>query len=782
MAGLAGIGASAATATPWKFDRRAWKFISARAYPFAQSPTNIRKFVTSLPGLGPAGANSIGQYIPLATKHSLRFAGMQTDLYDIVATKFSEKMHPDLPGKTDLFGYTDLFTFQQKYLAAAIVATRGTPVLLSVTNLVPPKHILPVDPTIMAGPNGLMVGDLPTNRIATHLHGGLTPWFSDGTPFQWFTPFGKHGPSFMNVPGTYPPPGTSTNYYPNDQSARMVWYHDHAIGITRLNAYAGLASAYIITDAFEAFLVNNALLPTLIGIPLILQDKTFVATNILDQDPGWKWGNPGDLWYPHDYEYNFGTFQNACPMNKKGRWEYGPCPTPAVPPVPPAVLPAGNYTLPAVSAVPEFFADTAMLNGAPYPTLTVKEGTFRFRVLNASQARFWHLNLYLEDPNNPGEVPFTLDQTTGKPVVTNAVPGPPLYQVATEGGFLPAYVKHPNGIPCPLDLVGDPSGNAANPDGPFNLLLAPAERADFLVDFTGLNGKSLILYNDAPGPFPMGDSRNDYFTGDPNQADIGGAPTTLPTFGPNTRTIMKIVVNNATGAAGGSFPNLGMLNTALAHNFCGGNPGVPPQQPPLLAPFNPATGQFEIPANLRPINKTLNEDFDDFGRLLQRGGTDQQFTNNQGLPTFGQGYLDSITEMVSAGAVQAWDFYNTTGDTHPWHFHLVNVQVVGRGIFNTTTTVVNGFPVTLPVFGSFTDLNGSTGKLTPPDPNEQGWKETVRMNPGEITRVIMRFDLPKLPKSMGDPKSPRTGGHEYVHHCHILEHEEHDMMRTLVVK
>lgn len=79
-----------------------------------------------------------------------------------------------------------------------------------------------VDPTIMAGPNGLLVGDLPTNRIATHLHGGLTPWFSDGTPFQWFTPSGKHGPSFMNVPGFPVLPGTGTYYYPNDMSARLL--------------------------------------------------------------------------------------------------------------------------------------------------------------------------------------------------------------------------------------------------------------------------------------------------------------------------------------------------------------------------------------------------------------------------------------------------------------------------------------------------------------------------------------------------------------------------------
>lgn len=222
-----------------------------RAWAFAQSPTNLRKFVTSLPGLGPSAKNEIGQYIPLATKHTVNFAGKATDLYNVAVAQFSELMHPDLPGKTDFFGYADLSTFDQKYLGGAIVAKRGTPTLLTVTNLMPGRHILPVDPTIMAGPNGLTVGDLPTNRIATHLHGGLTPWFSDGTPFQWFTPTGKHGTSFMNVPGFPALPGTGTYYYPNDQSARLVWYHDHAIGITRLNAYAGIASAYIITDDFE---------------------------------------------------------------------------------------------------------------------------------------------------------------------------------------------------------------------------------------------------------------------------------------------------------------------------------------------------------------------------------------------------------------------------------------------------------------------------------------------------------------------------------------------------
>jgi FtsP/CotA-like multicopper oxidase with cupredoxin domain len=131
----------------------------------------------------------------------------------------------------------------------------------------------------MAG-DGVTVGNLPLNPIATHLHGGLTPWFSDPTPFQWYTPSGLVGASFMNVPGTAPPVGTATYYYPNQQSARLVWYHDHAIGITRTNVYLGIASAYIITDDFEAQLVSSGLLPDLVGIPLVIQDKGFVAPSI----------------------------------------------------------------------------------------------------------------------------------------------------------------------------------------------------------------------------------------------------------------------------------------------------------------------------------------------------------------------------------------------------------------------------------------------------------------------------------------------------------------------
>ena len=716
--------------------------LSRRAFPFAQSPVNLRKFAIRLPGVGPAAANEMGAYIPLATKGAGVIAGQAVDTYSLGVARFSQFLHPDLPGVTGFYGYYDIAAGDHKYLGGAIVATRGKPLLLTVANQLPNSELIPIDKTIMASATQT-VGDLPLNRTVTHMHGGFTPWFSDGTPFQWYTPTGLHGQSFMNVPGTNPPAGSATFYYPMNQSARLLWYHDHTMGVTRTNAYSGIAAPLILTDPFETYLINNGLVPELVGIPLVIQDKAFVPLDILGQDPSWRWGGPGSLWYPHLYEKS---------STATGRWDYGPDSTP------PAVLPPGHRRLPNPSVVPEAFFDTTLVNGAPYPVVNVTDRTFRLRLLNGSQARFWHLNLYAEDSSLPGEA-------------NTSVRGPTLYQIGTEGGFLPAVAVHPNGIPCPQDPA-DPTGNTALIDGPFNLLLAPAERADLLIDFTGLAGKSFILYNDAPAPFPGGDSRNDYFYGDVDQTASGGAPATALGFGPNTRTVLKIAVGR--GAAG-PLPSIRALNAALGANFENGVPGVPPQQAPLLARWDARNNRFVVPPGFRIFNKTLSEDFDDYGRLLQRGGDDQPFTNNQGMTTFGRDYVSTATEVVSAGEVQVWDVYNTTGDTHPWHFHLVNVQIVGRGVYNMD---VDGTPR----FGSFVDLNGNPGRLTPPDANERGWKETVRMNPGEVTRIVTRFDLPRLPQAMGDPKSPRTGGHEYVHHCHILEHEEHDMMRPLIVK
>jgi spore coat protein A len=593
--------------------------------------------------------------------------------------EFRQLLHPDLPGTTRFWGYADRTNPVHKYLGGLIVARKGRPVRMEVTNALPEVHPLPVDRTIMGA-------EMQANRTTVHLHGGLVPWTSDGGPFSWFTPSATGpnqgaGSSFLN-PGSKP--GQAVYYYPNAQSSRFLWYHDHALGTTRLNAYAGLASGYLIRDDFEDSLINAGILPTR-EIPLILQDKSFNDGS----DPNYKWGKVGDLWYPYVYDTEMFDRGGTNPLD-----------------------------LPPQSIVPEFFADTILVNGAPSPFLNVEPRLYRFRVLNGSQARFFNLQLYYTDSS--GTAPDL------------AKPGPPWVQFGTEAGFLPAPVLL-NSPPVPTPLL---EPDVANADGPFNLLLAPAERADLIIDFSNVPvGARLILYSDTPAPFPSGDPLNDH---------------NHPAAAPNTQSLLQFRIVPAASAK----DPLDLQGTFQA----------------LQSALAPLASEFLDPSSaVVTRDLTLNEDFDDYGRLRQRlGTTSQNGYDNEGHPNWGRDYTDAPTEIAQNGSVEIWRIFNLTGDCHPIHFHLSNVQILGRAPFDAET----------PVFTA-------TGPVTPPDANEAGWKETVRMNPGEVTTVIMKLELPTVPFPV--PPSPRVQeaygitGAEYVWHCHILEHEEHDMMRPLIV-
>jgi spore coat protein A len=168
-----------ATIFPWQ-----------RAHAETQSP-ELRKFIQMLPGLGPAG-------IPLASPTSY----LGADYYQLVAGEYTQQLHPQLPHPTRLWGYADATTGMHRHLGPVIVAQRGTPVRLSVTNYLPPVHPLPIDASIPGA-------ELPPNRMAVHLHGGHVPWISDGGPYSWFGADGTYGPSAVSVPDMgVPAPGT----------------------------------------------------------------------------------------------------------------------------------------------------------------------------------------------------------------------------------------------------------------------------------------------------------------------------------------------------------------------------------------------------------------------------------------------------------------------------------------------------------------------------------------------------------------------------------------------
>jgi spore coat protein A len=431
-------------------------------------------------------------------------------------------------------------------------------------------------------------------------------------------------------------------------------------------------------------------------IPLVVQDKIFKNGAGPNAAKFRQYETPvGDLWYPYMYETN--------------RWKAN-----------------GTSNLPQPSCIPEFFGDTMLMNGTVYPTVTVEPRRYRIRFLNACNARFLNLQLFIQDASADG---ITLS-AAGIP--TNPV-GPPMTIIGAEGGFLPAPVTVNTGPATAMAF------NPVTMSG--NIIVAPAERLDMLIDFSALApGTKLIMYNDAPAPFPVGSPLNDYYPGAPKNPVV-----TTPGFGPNTRQLMEFVVGSAVS------PPDPPLNLA----------GLKMDPAPLVPPGAGVIGGVtQLPPGTPVRRLTLNEVFDANGRLIQTMGTNVPLVKG----TFGRAYTDPPTETIAAGATEVWQIANLTGDTHPIHFHLVNLQIISRQPFKAGT--YNGVP-------------SYTGPARPPEPIEMGWKETVRMNPGEVTTVIAKFDLPAVPFTV--PVSPRTGGNEYVYHCHILEHEEHDMMRPLVV-
>ncbi|MBJ8105998.1 MULTISPECIES: multicopper oxidase family protein [Bacillus cereus group] len=517
---------------------------------------SLEKFVDALP---------IPSVLKAKDKHD------NIPFYEVTMKEVKQKLHRDLP-PTTVWGYNGM------YPGPTFEVQRNHPILVKWKNKLPFEHLLPVDRTIHGAEP-----DKPSVRTVVHLHEGRVRPENDGYPEAWFTRnFENVGPKFVH----------EVYYYPNCQRPATLWYHDHALGITRLNVYAGLAGFYLLRDKEE----EKLNLPNgKFEIPLVIQDRSFYPN--------------GELFYPT---------------------QPGHEPPPAPQPPPPI-----DPTLPNPSVVPEFFGNTILVNGKVWPYLAVEPRKYRFRILNGSNARFYRIKL-----------------SSAQDFV----------QIGTEGGLLEKPI-----------IVSE-------------IILAPAERVDVIIDFSNHRGQSIILTNDAPAPFPNGDPPSS-----------------------NLTQIMEFRVKQKLHKPDNS--KIPKKLSCLEH----------------LDPNDAVT----VRKNL------LVETTDEFGRL-------KLLLNNldwHQLP---------LTETPYNGTIEIWELYNTTPDTHPIHLHLVTFQILNRATFTG-------------------DPNGPdliVGPPQPPDPSEMGWKDTVRANPGEVTRIIARF-------------GPFIG--IYPWHCHILEHEDHDMMRPYEV-
>jgi len=652
----------------------------------------LRRVFAQIPG-GTLDPNAVPKYatpllIPPVMPRAgtiMQMGGKPVDYYEISMRQFQQQILPAGLPATTVWGYGAVSSASKKGLlihnapSLTIEAQWNRPVRVKWINelranpLDPTSdylpHLLPVDPTLhWANPPGGVEGrdTRPTFTstpgrytgpvpMVTHVHGSAgVQDDSDGYAEAWYLPAaGNILADYANVGTWYDffkgkaatnygvtwGPGYATFQYPNSQRASTIWYHDHTLGMTRLNVYAGPAGFFIIRGGLAG---DGAVLDSRTGTPAVLPgpapkegdkfppNKPYYEIPIAVQDRSFDAG--GQLFYPDTRAFFDGITGPYIPDTD--------------------ISPIWN---------PEFFGNMIMVNGNTWPFLNVEQRRYRFRFLNGCDARV----LILDFSN---------------------IPGVEVWQIGNEGGFLAA----------PVNLTAV-NGN--------KILMGGAERADVIVDFTNVPLDNYVLGNvgpDAP------------FTGLPVDPDEVADPN-------STGQVMQFRVG----------PALTL------------DPTTPPQFLVLPA-ITPLIGGTARPVALL---EELSQFFEDAPAELRLGTV-------AGDPNTGIGvwtplkWEDGVTENPAVGATEVWEFYNATVDAHPMHIHEVLFQVVNRqAIFvdeaNRTVQVVPG---STPI---------------PPEPWENGFKDTVLAYPGQVTRVRAQFVTPG----------------QFVWHCHIVEHEDNEMMR-----
>ncbi len=528
------------------------------------------------------------------------------------------------------------------------------------------QHLLPVD-TSMHWCYSLPGYEQYTIRkkgvpIITHLHGGHSDYQFDGNPEFFYSPKGVKGPQWDNVPGGF----TTRFRYDNDVPAGNLWYHDHALGITRLNVYAGLAGFYFVRDGDDTGYADNPL-----ELPAWPYEKAYAIQDRMFKDTG-------ELFYPaflgDPYYQGFITDEGAI--------------------LPPADFPINGGP----TGLAEFFGDHMVVNGLIWPKEDVEPRNYRLHLLNGIDSRFMAIqfvavNAGVTDPNH-----------------------------ASASG------------PLSFDVIGSDQGLASAATPSDTLLSEPGSRYDVVFDFSdaALAGKRVIMKN-IGGDEPFG-------------GDIPGPPV----FDCTDRIMAFDVVLNLDDAT-----------TAADLPF-------------QTDAYNPAAIDFPstVPTPDAPVRQVaLFEGKDEYGRLQPLLGAN---TGTAASPVWSAiAWHSPTTETPTLGTTEEWEIYNFTGDAHPVHLHLVHFEILGRNAITydsddgTPGQQVPQHNGTFGVAPTITNvLVGAAVTLGPADGYvENAPKDMVTALPDQVTRIKATFDKPG----------------RYVWHCHILSHEDHEMMRVLQV-
>jgi len=649
----------------------------------SQDPASIPKYMT--PMLIPPAMPRAGKVKQKMDKN--------VDYYEIAVRQFPQQILPAGFPATMVWGYGPVSAQNGPTIFNApsltIEAKHDKPVRVKwINDLVDANgkflpHLLPVDPTLhwanppqgsdpaygsgprdsrpfFTGTPGRYTGPVP---LVTHVHGAVGVGDeSDGYTEAWFLPAAIDVPSGYATVGTWYDffagkaaasygatwgPGFATFQYPNLNRASTLWYHDHALGMTRLNVYAGPAGFFIVRGGpddvvLDARTGGPAALPgpapalgdlpgtTYYEIPIAIQDRSF--------------NSDGSLFYPDTRAF----FDEIVDDSYHPSGEFSPI---------------WN---------PEFFGNTIIANGNTWPYQVVEQRQYRFRFLNGCQSRFLILDF-------------------------NQIPGVAVTQIGNEGGFLAG----------PVDVTA--AGN--------RILMGLAERADVIVDFTGVPLGEHILANVGPDePFGGGVPGIDFDEADPATTGQIMSFRVVPAIAPDPSTPARHL------------------------------------QLPGIVPLPPASVTRPL-ALIEVSGVGVNENGDLVEGPIEAllgtvGPTAPDDTTPAGVWTE-RLWMDPVTENPALGATEIWEFYNTTADAHPMHVHEVTFEVVNRE------------GLVIGADGEVFSPATPDGSITPPEPWESGFKDTVIAYPGQVTRVKAQFNTPG----------------QYVYHCHIVEHEDNEMMR-----